>query len=44
MGDPDESDEVAVYEPLPEDSVLPASEELAYTDAPTHGPNLTPSI
>jgi len=31
-----ESDELAAYEePLPEDLVLPASEELAWTDAPT---------
>lgn len=45
MGGPEESDEeLAAYEPLPEDAVMPASEELAYTDAPTSGPNITPAI
>lgn len=53
MGGPDEAeqialaeqgDEVAAYEPLPEDAVMPASEELAYTDALTRGPDVTPAI
>ena len=52
MGGPDEADEIALaqgqetaaYEPLPEDAVMPASEELAYTDAPTRGPEVTPAI
>jgi hypothetical protein len=39
-----EPEALAAYQPLPEDSVMPASEELAYTDAPTCAPNLTPAI
>lgn len=53
MGGPDEADEIALaeqgdrvaaYEPLPEDVVMPASDELAYTDAPTRGPNIPASL
>jgi hypothetical protein len=50
MGGPEEpvatsaDEELAAYEPLPEDAVMPAGEELTYTDSPTSGPDIPVAI
>jgi len=36
--------EAAAYEPLPEDAVMPASDELAKTELPADGPDTTTAI